>query len=89
MHLGRHIQVQDVQQCRHDVGQAHRVWNRFGYLRYYVRAGPMNDQRHVKRRIVDKKTMRLFAVLTEALTVISGEDDDCVLVQMFFFQKVD
>ena len=49
----------------------------------------MNDQRHVKRRIVDKKTMRLFAVLTEALTVISGEDDDCVLVQMFFFQKVD
>ena len=33
----------------------------------------MNDQRHVKRRIVDKKTMRLFAVLTEALTVISGE----------------
>jgi len=43
-------------------------------------AGQMNDERNVKRRIVDEEPMRLLAMLAQAFAVIAAKDDQCVAV---------
>src|ERR1700726_3374953 len=39
--------------------------------------------------VVDKESMRLFSMLSQALTVIAAKHDQRVLINSFFFQKTE
>src|SRR5258708_40240741 len=46
-----------------------------------------NDQRHMHGGVVDKESVRLFAMLSQAFTVVAAQHDHRVLINPFLFQE--
>src|ERR1700751_169659 len=48
-----------------------------------------NDQWYMQRRIVNEESVRLFTVFSQALPVVSTQDDEGFLQQVLIFQETD
>src|ERR1700686_4524219 len=49
----------------------------------------MEDERNMQGRVVDKKSVRLFSVLAQALPVITAQHNKRVLIEVLFLQKAN
>src|SRR5882762_4451092 len=72
----RRRNLDHVEHCRKDVGSTHLTLDHFGGLC----ARKLEDQRDVKRGIVEENTVRLFVVISQSLSMISDHNDQRVFI---------
>src|SRR5207302_6202214 len=88
LYLRRDLQPDSTQNRGHQIGERNRIGNCAcrGILRQPI-LWQSNDQRHMHRSVVDKESVRLFAMLSQAFTMVAAEHDYRVLINPFLFQK--
>ena len=85
-HRLRHRKPHRVENRRREIEQAGR---RVDSLRHRSRTRrPVNDQRHMQRALIDEKTVRGLAVVSQSLSVVRGKDDQRFIHQVMSSEVV-